>query len=155
METISPKTNTTHAVVQDGPPATAGYTPIVIGPPPNLGHGHGHKVKIVGDPMTMTLNVWSGDTSFSGNVNLEIQFFGINEDSSGNISLIDNITQIPELNPSGGSNRRQSLSISNQNKTAVSVYIVPDSTEVAVMAIVRPISGGASGNVGVYFFDIV
>lgn len=152
METRE-KTQTGSAVVyRTDMPTTGTYVPIIIGP----GSGaRGPKAKIVGDPMTMTLEVWSGNPSHDGTTNLEIQFFGINEDASGNISLVDNVTQIPELNPSGGSNRKQSLSISNQNQTAVSVYIVPDSTEVAVMAIARPVSGGPSGNVGVYFFDIV
>jgi hypothetical protein len=153
METTT-KAGLSHAVIHSGAPETAGYQPIIIGPGTGAG-GHGHKAKIAGDAMTMSLNISSGNPNHSGTTNLEIQFFGINEDASGNISLVDDITQIPEQNPSGGNNRKQSLSITNQNQTAVSVYIVPDSTEVAVMAIARPVAGGPSGNVGVYFFDIV
>lgn len=152
METLSTKIDSTHAVV-DMMPETAGYTPVVMGPPPNLGHGRG-RPRIAGDATTMPLLVWAGDTTFNGTVNLEIQFFGLNEDGSGNISLVDNVVQIPDQNGNGGANRKQPVQINGQTKTSVNVYIVPNATEVEIMALVRPVGGGPTGNVGVYFFTV-
>lgn len=153
METVSSRNVMDRAVVSDLMPESASYVPIVVGPGPGTG-SHGPKAKIVGDPTTLQLQVWSGDSQFNGTANLEIQFFGVTEDASGNISLVDDIVQIPPQNGNGGNNRTQPIQITNQNKTTVSVYVVPNSQEVEVMAIVRPISGGPTGNVGVYFFGI-
>lgn len=152
METKSPP-QATHAVVSPaGMPTTGSYTPIVIGPGTGAGRG---RPRMAGDATTMPLQIWAGDTTFTGTANFEIQFFGMAEDASGNISLIDNVVQIPENNGSGGANRKQPFQISGQNKTTVNVYIVPNANEVEIMALVRPVGGGATGNVGVYFFTVI
>jgi hypothetical protein len=156
MDTISSKPKVGHAVVHPDLPTTAGYVPIVVGPGTGAGHGHGRgsKAQITGNPITMTVQVWSGDTGFNGTVNLDVQFYGLTEDSSGNISLVDNITQIPEHNGNGGNNRKQTIQLNGQSKTTVNIYVVPDSNEVEAMMLVRP-QGASTGNVGVYFFTII
>ena len=153
MATKLPTKNQTHAVVHPDLPETGSYTPIVIGPGTGVGRPK-PKAAAVDTPYTMTLQIYTGDTSYNGTVNVDLQCFGIYEDASGNTSLIEAPAQIPVQNPNNGNNRKQTIQINGQNKSTYSIYVTPNGNPTAIMVVGRAQGGGSFGNLGVYWFDI-
>lgn len=150
METLSTKPTTGYAVVQDGPPDTASYTPIVIGPGTS-------NPKRDGDPgpYTLGLQLYTSNPGYNGTTQVDVQFFGVNEDNSGNVSLIEQVAQIPDTNPQGHGNRKQTIPIGTPSSpTPLPIYITPTAQTIAIMAVARAHGGGSFGNCGVYWFDV-
>lgn len=151
MDTVTTPLSGYAVVEENGLPGTAGYVPIIVGPkPPEF-----PRVGGVLGPYTFNMQISTSDPSYNGNTMVDVQFFGVNEDASGNIWLTDQVAQIPDTNPGGGNNRKQSVALGTaSNPTPVPVYVVPNSQAIAIMVVARPRGGGSFGNVGVYWFDV-
>lgn len=141
-----------YAVVQDrGLPETAGYQPIVIGPGP--GKPHPRPRDEVG-PYTAALQIYSGNAGFNGTMQVDVQVFGITKDASGNVSLQDMIAQIPDKNPNGNDNRKQTITIHGQSKQPLPIYITPDGEATEALILARPQGGSGFGNCGAFWLQI-